>query len=273
MSRIFVANPLAARVYETDFATLVSVIKGTCIVSLADSDRFIELGLSENLLLRIEGGVGLSIQATVFSTLNADEVAPVRLQLIAEGEEPSAALVERRLHSLRQVYAITLLLNTERGEELAAALRADPNADLEQMLLRDDERLFLQAAGPGTWYVTALASIGKAPQRALNTLSLVYGEGRRMLLERVRAATDLKKEEVEARRIANEAARRKALIDSLAGLDKIKNQDDRELARQILLSNMTAANPTLAVPTIAGALPPPDPKKRAALRPRPARRR
>src|ERR1700723_411321 len=106
MSKIFIANPFAGSSYETDFATLVSVVKGTCIVSLADSDRFIELGLSENLMLRIEGGEGLTVRATLISTLNPGEVSPVRLQLIAEGEEPSAAVIERRLHSLRQVYAI-----------------------------------------------------------------------------------------------------------------------------------------------------------------------
>jgi hypothetical protein len=260
MSRIFVANPGAGSVYETDFATLVSVVNGTSIVSLADSDRFLELGLSENLMLRIETGEGGTLRATVISTLNADEVSPARLQLIAEGEEPSAALVERRLHSLRQVYAIMLLLNTERGAELAAALRKEPDADLEQLLLRDEERLYLQAAGPGTWWITVLTKIEKAPQTALNTLSLVYGEGRKMLLERVRAATALKQEEVEAKRIANDAARMKALTDSFADLEKIKNPEDRERVRQILLANMASANPKLAAPTIAGFLPPPAPE-------------
>jgi len=257
MSKIFIANPIAGSLYETDFVTLVSVVKGTAIVSLADSDRFIELGLSENLMLRVEGGEGLTVRATIVSTLNKNEVSPVRLQLVAEGEEPSAALVERRLRNLRQVYAITLLLNADRGEELAAALRTDPNADLEQVLLRDDERLFLQSAGPGTWWITVATKIGKAPQTALNTLSLVYGEGRKMLLERVRAGTDLRNEEVEARRIANEAARNKALIDSFADLEKVKNAEDRERIRQTLISNMNSANPRLAAPTIAGLLPPP----------------
>jgi hypothetical protein len=260
MSRIFVANPRADMGYETDFLTLVSVVKGTSIVSLADSDRFIELGLSENLMLRIEGGEGGTLRATVISTLNPDEAPPARLQLIAEGEEPTAALVERRLRSLRQVYAITLLLNDERGEELAAALRADPDIDLEQALLRDEERLYLQAAGPGTWWVTVLTKIGKAPQTALNTVSLVYSEGRRMLIERVRAATDLKNEEVEAMRIANDTARKKALIDSFADLERIKDTEDRERVRRTLLSNLASTNPKLAAPTIAGLLPPYVPK-------------
>jgi len=32
MSKIFIANPFTGSGYETDFATLVSVVKGTCIV-------------------------------------------------------------------------------------------------------------------------------------------------------------------------------------------------------------------------------------------------
>ena len=101
MSKIFIANPFAGSSYETDFATLVSVVKGTCIVSLADSDRFIELGLSENLMLRIEGGEGLTVRATLISTLNPGEVSPVRLQLIAEGEEPLGIALMMEFNSQR----------------------------------------------------------------------------------------------------------------------------------------------------------------------------
>jgi hypothetical protein len=272
MSRIFVANPFAGTGYETDFADFVSIVKGTSIVSLADSDGFIEFGLSESLMIRIESDERGTLRVTVISTLNPDEVSPARIQLVAEDEEPSAALVENRLHNLRQFYAITLLLNRERGEELAAALRRNPDVDLEQLLLRDDERLYLQAAGRGTWWVTAVTKIGKAPQAALNTLSLVYGEGREMLLERVRAGTDMKKAEVdlkraetdlkeaeaEAKRIANDVARRKALIGSFADIEKIKNQADRERVREAFLSSMASANPTITAPTIAKLLPPPD---------------
>jgi len=252
---IFVSNPATGRAYQTGLATLVSIIKGTSIVSLAHSERFIELGLSENLMLRIEGDEGLTVRVTVISTSNADEVPPDRLQLVSDGEESTAALVEDRLHSVRQIYAILLLLYSERQEELASALIKNPAADLERYLIRQEDRLYVQAAGPGSWWITVLTKIGGAPQAAINTLSLIYGEGRRMLLERVRAATDLKFEEVEAKRIANDAARRKAVLDAFSGLEKIKNPEDRERVRQYFLSSVTSANPKLAKPTIAGLLP------------------
>jgi len=126
MSRVFIVNPPAGTASEADFPTLVSVVKGTSIVSLADSDQFIEFGLSENLMMRIESSEGGALNVSLSSTLNADEVRPVRLQLVNDDEEPGAALVERRLHSLRQVYAITLLLDAGRQEELAAALLSRP---------------------------------------------------------------------------------------------------------------------------------------------------
>jgi hypothetical protein len=260
MSRIYIDNPLTRLNYQSDFETLIALIKGTSIVSLADSDSFLELGLSERLMLRIQPGERGTLRVTVFSTLNADEVPPVRLQLIAEGEEASAATVETRLHSLRQVYASMVLLNSGRGEELAAALRADPNTDLEQNLLHDKDRLYLEAAGPGSWFITAWTQVRKAPQKALNALSLVFGQGRDMLIERVRADTELKKEEVEAKRIANEAARRKLWFDTVKQLEKIKNPDDQELVRRLLLSNTNSANPKVSGPIIAGLLPPPKPK-------------
>jgi hypothetical protein len=251
MSRIFVANPAANRAYETDFRTLISIVKGTSIVSLADSDQFIEFGLSENLMIRIEGGEGGTLRATVISTLNSDQVSPVRLQLIAEGEEPSAALVERRLHSLRQLYAIILLLNTGRDGELGAALKTQQEVDLEQMLLREDERLYLEAAGPGTWWVTVLTKIKAAPQTALNTLSLVYGEGREMLLRRVRAATKLKEEEAGR-------ARDERLIALSQALDNAKNPEGKAAIKQRLTTLLTDVNPQLAAPVIVGLLPPPN---------------
>jgi len=66
------------------------------------------------------------------------------------------AFVEERLRSLRQVWAIVYMLNDGREEALAAAIRENPNIDVEKSLLKDDYRLRLQAAGPGSWFVTTL---------------------------------------------------------------------------------------------------------------------
>lgn len=188
---------------QIGFQELVSLIKGTSIVSLADWNEYIEFGLSENLMLRItkDGGVFSDVQTTVLSTLNSEDGSPVRAQLINDGEEPSVQLLEERLYNLRQVYAIILLLETGRSEELAELLLKNPGADVEQELLNIDERLHIQAAGPGSLWVvlqTAYKKISSAPQFALNMLSLVYGEGRQLLLRRARASTIKQEEEARA---------------------------------------------------------------------------
>jgi hypothetical protein len=254
MSRIVFANPRSSQAFETDFPDLVDLLKGSTVISLADSERFIEFGLSENLLLRIEAGERGGLQVTVMSTLNLDDTPPARLRIVEEGEEPSAALVERRLHSLRQVYAIIYLLNAGREEELAAALRENPSLDIEQQLLKDEERLYLQAAGPGSWWVTVITTLKGATSRAtLNTLSLLYGEGRTMLLERVRTGTDALKQDTRAKAIANDKAYALAAIEIAQKLEKIKDPDVRKQVQRALYSNTGDVNQKSAA-----LLPPPD---------------
>lgn len=162
MSRFYIADPRTNVANEIDFPIAITLLKGTSIISLADAENFFELGLSR-VSLRIESSGNLN--ASVISTLNPDEMAPVRLQLVGADEEPTAALVEERLRSLRQVYAIIYLLNDGREEALAEAIRQNPNIDVERSLLKDDQKLRLQAAGPGSWYVTAFSKVRGAGQK------------------------------------------------------------------------------------------------------------
>ncbi len=252
MSVIFAVDPRTGVAQKIGFATLVTLIKGTAIVSLADSDEFVEFGLSERLMIRIASDDDEdTLRISIFSTLNSDDVVPARLQLINDGEEPTANLLERRLHSLRQVYAILLMLDTGRGEQLAGYLRKDPEFDLERWSLKEDEHLLLQAAGPGSWWVTALTRLKGAPEQALNGLSLIYGEGRSLLLERVRAGTKIRQQ-------AAERDEDQRIIELSKALDKVKDPVGKAAIRQRLLSELESANPRLAAPTIAGLLAPPD---------------
>lgn len=260
MSTIFVVHPPRGRArrgsaYRIDFSRLVALVDGTAITSLADSEQFIEFGLSERMNMRIESETGAPLKISLFSTLNPDDVPPVRLHLINKDEEPAAWLVEKRLHSLRQVYAITFLLDADRGAELAAALLKEPTLDLEQALLRPDEQLYLQEAGSGSWWVVALTKAKGAPQKALNGLSLFYGEGRSLLLDRVRAGTQIKQQEAERQRDQR-------LIELAKALDKVKDPNGKAAIQQRLVAEMSSANPVLAAPSIAGLLPAPEEKKR-----------
>jgi hypothetical protein len=252
MSRYFIADPRSGKSNEIAFSDAVTLLKGTSILSLADAEGFLELGLSENLLLRIEGRESGTLNAAIISTLNPDEIAATRLQLIADGEEPSAALVEHRLHNLRQVYAVAYLLNDGRGEELANAVRNNPGIDVEQSLLKEYERLYLQAAAPGSWFVTAITKVRGAGQAALYGMGALYGEGRGLLLERLRTANKIQAEELKKRQIENAKAAADAAIDIANKLNRIKDPESREAVRVLLLSHSNEINPR-----ISGLLPPP----------------
>jgi hypothetical protein len=115
MLRFFITDPYRGKSVEIDFEDFITLARGTTIISAAHSDDFVELGLSENLLLHIESESHAPINVSTLSTLNVDDIPPTRIQLIGEKEEPSAMLVERRLHDLRQVYAILYMLNDGRG--------------------------------------------------------------------------------------------------------------------------------------------------------------
>ena len=246
MSSIVFASPRTGQRSTADFAELVELLNGATITSLLDADRYVEFGLSEDLNLRIEAGDNGTVQVTVFSTLNPDDVPPTRLRIVEESAEPSAALVEERLRNLRQAYAIIFALYADREEALAAVLLDNPAADLEMKLLTDEERLILRAAGPGSWWVTVLSKVRGTGTATLNLLSLFYGEGRTMLLERVRAGTALKQEDVEAKRIANNNARVQGAIDLAVKLEKIKDPANREIVKRLLIANTSPINPTTA---------------------------
>lgn len=124
-------------------------------------------------------------------------------------------------------------------------------------MLREDEYLYLQEAGSGSWWVVALTKLKGAPQKTLSGLSLFFGEGRSLMLERVRAGTQIKQQEAERQRDQR-------IIELAKALDKIKDVNGKAAIQQRLLSEMNSTNPQLAAPSIAGLLPAPakEPQKR-----------
>jgi hypothetical protein len=123
---------------EIDFADVVTLLKGSVISSMAAGDGFIELGVSARTNVRFQTDESGDIIAVLVSTLNPGEIPPQKIALIVEGEQPAAYLIEARLHAMRQLYAINLLLSTDRAEVLAAALVEDSEIDLEKFLLDEE---------------------------------------------------------------------------------------------------------------------------------------
>ena len=235
MSRFFIYHPRSDEREEIDYYTFISIIKGTSIMSLGDSDEFTEFWLSENLLLHIES-VENSPYVSILSTLNPDEIAPIRIQLFAEEEEPSAAEVEQRLHSLRQMYAIVFLLNEGREGELAKMIARNPDSDLEE-LLDKNERLYLQAAVKGSYFVTLLTKIKGSSQKALNLLSCLSSEGRALLMRRVRADTVKIESLASQEKVKLAKMRADAVIDTINKIEEIKNPKDRAAIKAMFWKN------------------------------------
>jgi hypothetical protein len=139
MPSIFYIDPINDRRLELDLAALVTLIKGSSITSMAHSETFFELGLSDAFNLRIQAD-NAEADVLLFSTLNKDEIPPVRLQIMVDDQIPTAEALEKRIHSLRQLYATAFLIEAGRSDETAQALQQNPDIDLEA-LLKEEDRL------------------------------------------------------------------------------------------------------------------------------------
>jgi hypothetical protein len=236
MPSIFYIDPMNDRQIELDLAALVTLIKGSSVTSMAHSDNFFELGLSDAFNLRIQAENG-EADILLFSTLNKDEIPPVRLQLISDDQIPTAETLEKRIHSLRQLYATAFLIDAGRSDEIARALAENPNIDLET-LLEENDRLLVRSASTGSFWITLLTKT----KAAFSTLSLIgplfYDQGRQALLSRMRATTELKWLEVaqKSNDITLQGADR--LIELIQKIEKIKNPTLREQMHELLMGKM-----------------------------------
>jgi hypothetical protein len=118
LADILFIDSINDRQIPLSFAELVSLVKGSSIKSMALADDFLELGITDAANLRIQG----SFRILLFSTLNKGENPPLRLRILANGETPTAKTVEQRIHSLRQLYALSFLINEGRSGEAAKLL-------------------------------------------------------------------------------------------------------------------------------------------------------
>jgi len=252
-----------------DFESFSAIAKAA-VSHVSKSQYGFELLLSNGSKLSVEPGTeGLSVQV---KPVVSDEIASARVWIIGKDEKgpPTAALIEKRLWHLRQLYAVLYLLFAEQGETVAESQYNDANADLEQFVPAD-YRLQVYGLGLGSHWVDVVVSVLKkgyekakaAPQKALNALSLFTSEGRELLMRRVRANTETgeaeaRKKGAEARTAEGKATQAayaaeregerlrqdrikttKAELDVLAAIDakaaKFKNPKLKEAALQRLI--------------------------------------
>jgi hypothetical protein len=230
MSRFFTLAPESGASVSISFQEFVELAKGVSIIDVVDTEGVLEFELSESLKLRLQPRGRLHV--TIASVERSRGGFPVRVQLLGKGEEPSAALVEQRLHRLRQEYAINFLIDAGREGELSVGLSENPNTDLEELLAPGD-RLYIQAATLGSLWITVLAKSVAARKTLRNMASLVYSEGREHLLRRIRAETELKELEVLAKDDAIRAQRVQTYLAILEKVEKLKNEATKEEARKV----------------------------------------
>ncbi|WP_189046389.1 hypothetical protein [Aliidongia dinghuensis] len=181
---------------------------------------------------------------SLVSTLSPGEFAPVRLEIIGKDEAVTAELLERRLHHLRQVYAVALLVDDGREDDLASVLRDNPLADLERELIAEEDKLVVREASPGSLWLSLIAKSKQARRALVYACAVPFAKGREALLRRVVAGTALMELEVLAKAQDLRLKGAHGLIDLAKKIDKIKDKDTRELIRQRLLADMMGLTPT-----------------------------
>lgn len=240
-------NFSADREVRLDVGAFVSLVKGAAITSLAIGADYIEFGLSDALNLRIDIGNNV----TIIPTTNKGDSPPVRLSIIADSEIPTAELVETRIHALRQIYAINLLVDAGREEDIEEAFRSKSPPDFEK-LIDESDKLLINSASTGSFWLT-LAARSTAAWKSLTAIApLFLDEGRQAVLERVRAKTELTKLEVIQKRNDISLQKANAVIALYSKVEKIRDPNIREAVRKELIRSFEATAEVLPF------LPPPE---------------
>ncbi len=242
MPTFTIINPPAARPNQLQFDQFMGITTGLSISSMAASSDgstgpdFIELGLSRTFNLRIQAARG-TLQISLVPTLNPDEFAPIRVELVGPGEAVTAELVEKRLHHLRQLYASALIIETGREDELANVLSSNPGADIEHDLIAESEKLIVQEAVTGSLVVSFIAKSKQTLAAIKYACAIPFQEGREALLGNVKAGTALKQLEVQAKAQENQIKGALAIVDVAKKIDAIKNAETREMIRKRIFSD------------------------------------
>jgi hypothetical protein len=187
---------LGGGAHEVDFSRFVDLVKGRSIVSLASGEDFLELGLSGNVMVRIEKG-GMLSQATVevvcFSTANPEEPQSLALSL---GEMPQgvpARQIEMKLRGLRTAFAL-LLLAERRDKRLGEYLRAHPFADLDVLL--GDEGLEIESVSYGSCIAVVRSKARQAFDAMKSIATIFMPRVRDAYIKKLEADADLRTVEV-----------------------------------------------------------------------------
>lgn len=243
MPRFTITQPPFEAMQEISFEDFVGLCKGLSVTSAAASGEgsrgpdFLEIGLSKTFNLRVQARGG-ELFVSVVPTLNFGDLPPVRFEIISEGEIVTAELLEHRLYYLRQTYALMFLLESGREEELANLLRAQPQVDIEQALVDENDKLIVQEATPGSLILSLVAKTKVSYQAIIYASSLIFERGREAFLKRVEAKADLARLEVMDRALDLKIKAVDAAIEAAKKLNDIKDESIRAPIKDRFLSDV-----------------------------------
>jgi hypothetical protein len=230
---------------ELRFDEFISLTEGCSIKSMASGDGFIEIGVTGDMNLRFEGR-GPDVTVSVVSTLNADDIPSIRLQLSDESGPPSAMSVETQLHSLRQLHALAVLALNERLPEAARELASDENVDLER-LIDEDDRLFLSSASEGSFWMTLVTKTKDAFVSVHAAIPLFFKESRQHVIESARAVKDGAHLDNDKKRLDLQYDEMNKAIDLLERVQSMQDPTAKAVVVKMLARNMgNGAEETLA---------------------------
>jgi len=212
----FFLENAAGQMDAIDFEHFSTITKAA-VIHVSKTQHGFEFLLSNRFRLSVEPDTErLSVKV---SPPVPDEVASARLWIIGkeEKESPTAALIEKRLWHLRQLYAVLYLLFADEGESVSEAQYTDLSLDLEQFVPAES-RLQIYGLGLGSHWIDVVVTVLKkgyekakeAPQKTLNALSALTSEGRVLLMRRVRANTQKIEADAEIRAAEARTAEAKA---------------------------------------------------------------
>jgi len=226
---------------SSNFSEFISIVTGRSVISGADwSEGRIELGLSGDGMIRIFWKPD-GLHVNFISTTNKGKIPPLMLQIIDGEKRIPARTLEKRLRALRTLYAIVHLSLTDRFGLVQEVMSQDPDYDLE-LLLNDDELLYVECLAPGSWYVTLWSKVRTSYNSVLQTVAIISERGREALLSKLEAEARLKELEVEEKEFelfTKKVDFNLGLADRL-NTDSAKNalsdRVERELGNFLLLS-------------------------------------
>lgn len=229
--RIFYRSRFGGQPQQISAEVLKTLVQNLSILNVGQSTN------TESLILQLSNGMALLLtnyrKIELLDYGLPMELYPVRLLDEQNDQFPSAIEVQARIHAVRQVYALTLLLQTERISRILDFIGTDLEAALE-----GEERLQFSSMSVGSLWAALSSVKGVGLRAALTVAGMFYSEGRNSLLRNLRAKTESTELDVRLKEMELEFGRVEKTIDILQRIDKIKDPAAKQRVFDLFANNM-----------------------------------